>query len=138
MCGSCNEGVINAGVGGLFDYGPIGCTLKENFLTTWRRHFVLEEDMLEIATVCMTPEVVLKYVSVLVAIYACVHRLIFLLFLRCGHLYGIRASGHVDRFTDLMVRDEKTSDCFRADKLLESTPLLDLGALGGFSWVYHD
>ncbi len=55
--------IIRSGVGGLFDYGPIGCTLKENFLTTWRRHFVLEEDMLEIATVCMTPEVVLKYVG---------------------------------------------------------------------------
>ena len=52
----------SAGVGGLFDYGPIGCTLKENFLAAWRRHFVLEEDMLEIATVCMTPEVVLKCV----------------------------------------------------------------------------
>jgi hypothetical protein len=79
-----------AGVGGLYDYGPIGCTLKENFLAVWRRHFVLEEDMLEIATVCMTPEPVLK------------------------------ASGHVDRFTDLMVKDEKTADCFRADKLLEA------------------
>ncbi len=74
----------------MYDYGPIGCTLKENFLAVWRRHFVLEEDMLEIATVCMTPEPVLK------------------------------ASGHVDRFTDLMVKDEKTADCFRADKLLEA------------------
>ena len=25
----------------------------------------------------------------------------------------------MDRFTDLMVRDEKTLDCYRADKLLE-------------------
>eukprot|EP00455_Lapot_gusevi_P004261 TRINITY_DN1176_c0_g1_i1.p1 TRINITY_DN1176_c0_g1~~TRINITY_DN1176_c0_g1_i1.p1 ORF type:complete len:683 (-),score=282.08 TRINITY_DN1176_c0_g1_i1:70-2118(-) len=81
---------IYGGVGGLYDYGPIGTTLKENFLQLWRRHFVLEEDMLEIQTVCMTPEVVLK------------------------------ASGHVDRFTDLMVKDEKTGDCYRADKLLEA------------------
>lgn len=26
--------------------------------------------------------------------------------------------GHVNRFTDLLVRDVKTSDCYRADKLL--------------------
>ena len=30
-----------------------------------------------------------------------------------------RASGHVDRFTDVMVRDVKTGDCYRADHLLE-------------------
>lgn len=30
-----------------------------------------------------------------------------------------RASGHVDRFTDIMVKDKKTGDCFRADHLLE-------------------
>ena len=31
----------------------------------------------------------------------------------------IRTSGHVDRFTDFMVYDEKTRDPYRADKLLE-------------------
>ena len=46
--------------------------------------------MLEIATVSLTPEIVLK------------------------------ASGHVDRFTDLMVKDNKTGDCYRADKLVEA------------------
>ena len=30
-----------------------------------------------------------------------------------------RASGHVDRFTDFMVKDEVTGECFRADHLLE-------------------
>ena len=29
-----------------------------------------------------------------------------------------RASGHVDRFADFMVKDLKTGECFRADKLL--------------------
>ena len=37
----------------------------------------------------------------------------------CFYSPALRASGHVDRFTDLMVRDEKTLDCYRADKLLE-------------------
>lgn len=30
-----------------------------------------------------------------------------------------RASGHVDRFSDLMVKDMKTGEYFRADHLLE-------------------
>jgi glycyl-tRNA synthetase len=31
----------------------------------------------------------------------------------------LRASGHVERFTDFMVTDVKTGDCHRADHLLE-------------------
>ena len=31
----------------------------------------------------------------------------------------LKASGHVERFTDLMVTDVKTGDCHRADHLLE-------------------
>ncbi len=31
----------------------------------------------------------------------------------------LKASGHVDKFEDLMVKDTKTGECFRADKLLE-------------------
>ena len=31
----------------------------------------------------------------------------------------LKASGHVDRFTDFMVTDAKTGDCHRADHLLE-------------------
>jgi glycyl-tRNA synthetase (class II) len=31
----------------------------------------------------------------------------------------LKASGHVDRFTDFMVRDEVTKECYRADKLVE-------------------
>lgn len=55
----------------------------------WRKHFVLAENMLEMECTCLTPEAVLK------------------------------TSGHVDRFTDLMVKDPATGECFRADKLLE-------------------
>ena len=55
----------------------------------WRKHFVLNEQMLEMECTNLTPEVVLK------------------------------TSGHVDRFTDLMVKDLPTGECFRADKLLE-------------------
>ena len=30
-----------------------------------------------------------------------------------------RASGHVERFADYMVKDVKTGDCYRADHILE-------------------
>ena len=55
----------------------------------WRKHFVLAESMLEMECTCLTPAVVLQ------------------------------TSGHVERFTDLMVKDPETGECFRADKLLE-------------------
>lgn len=58
-------------------------------IDTWRKHFILNENMLEMECTCLTPEPVLK------------------------------TSGHVDRFTDLMVKDKETGECFRADKLLE-------------------
>ncbi|KDP22529.1 hypothetical protein JCGZ_26360 [Jatropha curcas] len=80
---------IYGGVAGLYDYGPPGCGVKSNVLAFWRQHFVLEENMLEVDCPCVTPEIVLK------------------------------ASGHVDKFTDLMVKDEKTGNCYRADHLLK-------------------
>ncbi|CAL5375426.1 unnamed protein product [Camellia sinensis] len=80
---------IYRGVAGLYDYGPPGCSVKSNVLAFWRQHFVLEENMLEVDCPCVTPEVVLK------------------------------ASGHVDKFTDLMVKDEKTGTCYRADHLIK-------------------
>ncbi|KAH7867162.1 hypothetical protein Vadar_029704 [Vaccinium darrowii] len=80
---------IYRGVAGLYDFGPPGCAVKSNVLAFWRQHFVLEENMLEVDCPCVTPEVVLK------------------------------ASGHVDKFTDLMVKDEKTGTCYRADHLLK-------------------
>ena len=35
-------------------------------------------------------------------------------------LYNHRASGHVDRFADLMVKDDKTGECFRLDHLIKA------------------
>lgn len=80
---------IHGGVKGLFDLGPPACALKAAMVDVWRKHFVLAESMLEMECTCLTPEVVLK------------------------------TSGHVDRFTDLMVKDPVSGECFRADKLLE-------------------
>uniref|UniRef100_A0A0K0CTN1 Glycine--tRNA ligase n=1 Tax=Angiostrongylus cantonensis TaxID=6313 RepID=A0A0K0CTN1_ANGCA len=81
---------IYGGVTGLYDFGPMGCALKANMLHEWRKHFVLEEGMLEVDCTSLTPEPVLK------------------------------ASGHVDRFADWMVKDVKTGECFRADHLIKN------------------
>ncbi|XP_061337119.1 glycine--tRNA ligase, mitochondrial 1 [Gastrolobium bilobum] len=81
---------IYRGVAGLYDYGPPGCAVKSNVLGFWREHFVLEENMLEVDCPCLTPEIVFK------------------------------ASGHLEKFTDLMVKDEITGTGHRADHLLKN------------------
>jgi glycyl-tRNA synthetase len=80
---------IYGGIAGQFDFGPMGCAMKNNMLNTWRSHFVLEEQMLEVDCTVLTPEPVLK------------------------------ASGHVERFADLMVKDVVNGECFRLDHLIK-------------------
>jgi glycyl-tRNA synthetase len=63
--------------------------LQANIVDNWRRHFILEEDMLEVDCTMLTPEEVLK------------------------------TSGHVDRFSDWMCKDKQTGEIFRADHLVE-------------------
>ncbi|KAG7272474.1 hypothetical protein CRUP_009026 [Coryphaenoides rupestris] len=84
---------IYGGVSGLYDFGPVGCALKNNILQIWRQHFIQEEQILEIDCTMLTPEPVLK------------------------------TSGHVDKFADYMVKDAKTGECFRADHLLKGNDL---------------
>uniref|UniRef100_A0A4W2FSJ3 Glycine--tRNA ligase n=1 Tax=Bos indicus x Bos taurus TaxID=30522 RepID=A0A4W2FSJ3_BOBOX len=81
---------IYGGVSGLYDFGPVGCALKNNIIQTWRQHFIQEEQILEIDCTMLTPEPVLK------------------------------TSGHVDKFADFMVKDLKNGECFRADHLLKA------------------
>ena len=45
---------------GLYDYGPPGCALEDNIIDSWRKHFVLEEGMLEIRLTILTHEDVFK------------------------------------------------------------------------------
>jgi glycyl-tRNA synthetase len=70
--------------------GPPGSALHANIVDVWRKHFVIEEEMLELDTTIMTLADVFK------------------------------TSGHVDRFTDWMTKDVKTGDIFRADHLIEA------------------
>ncbi|PKU32804.1 hypothetical protein llap_16892 [Limosa lapponica baueri] len=51
---------IYGGVSGLYDFGPVGCALKNNIIQAWRHHFIQEEQILEIDCTMLTPEPVLK------------------------------------------------------------------------------
>lgn len=75
---------------GLYDCGPSGCALQGNIVDVWRKHFVLEENMLEVDCTVITPELVLK------------------------------TSGHVDKFADWMCKDPVKGEYLRADHLVEN------------------
>ncbi|CAA0255029.1 unnamed protein product [Arabidopsis thaliana] len=81
---------IYHGVAGLYDFGLHGRTVELNILSLWRKCFVDEEDMMEVACTALTPEAVFN------------------------------ASGHVKKFTDLMVKDEVDGAFHRADHLVKS------------------
>ncbi|KAF5391113.1 hypothetical protein D9757_003066 [Collybiopsis confluens] len=81
---------IYGGVAGLYDYGPSGSALQANIIAEWRKHFIVEEGMLELDTTIMTPASVFE------------------------------TSGHVARFADWMVKDAKTGDVIRADHLVKN------------------
>ncbi|KAK9934238.1 hypothetical protein M0R45_021390 [Rubus argutus] len=68
---------------------PLSASSCPYFFLISLQHFVHEENMWEVDCPCLTPEAVLK------------------------------ASGHVDKFSDLMVKDDKTGTCYRADHLLK-------------------
>lgn len=80
---------IYGAVSGLYDYGPAGCALQANIIDIWRKHFIINDSMLEVDTTCLTPAEVLK------------------------------TSGHVDKFADWMCKDPATGEIFRADHLVE-------------------
>ena len=81
---------IYGGVGGFFTYGPPGAAVKQNLIALWRKHFVIEENLLEVDDTCIMPHDVLA------------------------------TSGHVERFNDFIVKDALDPNIFfRADKLLE-------------------
>lgn len=81
---------IYGGCTGLTHLGPIGASLKNNILQLWRQQFVLRERMFEIDCPSITIPAVFK------------------------------ASGHIDRFTDHIVKDIKTKEEFRLDHLIKA------------------
>lgn len=78
---------IYGGLRGAYDYGPLGVELKKNILKSWwQRNVYARDDVVGLDTSIITPYPVLK------------------------------ASGHVDEFTDLLVDCILTKERFRPDK----------------------
>lgn len=100
---------IYGGIGGFWDYGPLGAELKRNLRDTWWRTMTRErEDVVGIdATIIMHP-----------AIW--------------------KASGHVDTFADLMRECTLTNKRVRADHVdpQSGTALRYSGAKGSNGWTY--
>jgi glycyl-tRNA synthetase len=78
---------IYGGAAGFYDYGPIGSQLKHNVENLWREYYLIKENFIEIETPTITIHEVLK------------------------------ASGHVDEFTDLMISCDKCKKVFKADEV---------------------
>ena len=80
---------IYSGVSGFTDYGPLGASLKNNIMQKWRKQYVSGEGFYEIEGPTVMPKEVLK------------------------------ASGHVDNFTDPMTKCKSCGEVFRADHIIE-------------------
>jgi len=74
---------------GFWDYGPLGVSMRNNFVELWRRSIVKRDGMLEIDGSQILPRAVFE------------------------------ASGHLSGFTDPFVKCAKCGSVFRPDKLLE-------------------
>lgn len=79
---------LYGGAAGFYDFGPLGAPMKKKIIQKWRQHYVVEEGLLELDSPTITPEPVLK------------------------------ASGHVNHFTDAMVK------CGNCDASFEVTELV--------------
>ncbi|OPY27282.1 MAG: Proline--tRNA ligase [Methanobacterium sp. PtaU1.Bin242] len=82
---------IYAGVAGFFDYGPLGAVLKNKIMNKWRNYYVVREGFYEIESPTIMPEEALK------------------------------ASGHVDHFSDPMTECKDCLEVFRADHVIKET-----------------
>lgn len=80
---------IYSGVAGFYDYGPIGGILKKNIMDLWRKYYVYGEKFFEIEAPTVMPKETLK------------------------------ASGHVDNFTDPMTQCSECKEVYRADHIIE-------------------
>ncbi len=95
-----NTASIYGGQAGFFTYGHLGKSLKNNWESLWRKHFLnLDENFYEIQSNSILPESV------------------------------FRASGHIDNFNDPLIECKKCNSRFRADHLLEESGFADAEAL---------
>ncbi len=90
---------IYSGSAGFFDYGPLGAILKNNIIEKWRNYYVIKEGFYEIESPTIMPEEALK------------------------------ASGHVDHFTDPMTECKECMEVYRADHIIENALNKDVEGL---------
>jgi len=80
---------IYGGVAGFYDYGPLGSRLKQNIEDLWRNYYLMMDNCVEINTPTIT-------------------------------LYeALKASGHVDEFTDLTVDCKKCKRSYKVEDIIE-------------------
>ncbi len=80
---------IYGGIAGFYDYGPLGSQLKNNVENLWRRFYLLQDHCVEISTPTITLYEVLK------------------------------ASGHVEEFTDLTVDCARCKRSYKVEDIIE-------------------
>jgi len=94
---------IYGGLGGCYDYGPLGIELKKNLQARWWKAMTYRQDVVGIdASILMSPTV-------------------------------WKASGHVDGFNDPMVDCKECKNRFREDKIDTSKPCPNCGAKEQFT-----
>lgn len=77
------------GAAGFYDFGPLGTALKEKIIRKWRDHYVIGEGFLELDSPTIFPREVLK------------------------------ASGHVDHFTDIMIECTSCGSAYEVTELVK-------------------
>lgn len=94
---------IYGGVGGCYDYGPLGIELKKNIQDRWWKAMTYRQDVVGIdSSILMNPTV-------------------------------WKASGHIDGFSDPMVDCKSCKSRFREDQIDMSAPCTNCGAKGEFT-----
>ena len=86
---------IYGGSAGFYDYGPMGSRLKENLENLWRKYYLLKDANVEISTPTITLYDVLK------------------------------ASGHVDEFTDLTVDCKQCQTSFKVEDIIDENQTVE-------------
>jgi glycyl-tRNA synthetase len=80
---------IYGGIAGFYDYGPLGSQLKNNVENLWRKFYLLKDNCIEISTPTITLYEVLK------------------------------ASGHVEEFTDLTVDCNQCKRSYKVEDIIK-------------------
>jgi glycyl-tRNA synthetase len=89
---------IYGGIAGFYDYGPLGSQLKNNVENLWRSFYLLKDNCVEISTPTITLYEVLK------------------------------ASGHVEEFTDLTVDCSRCKRSYKVEDIIEKGISIDQAA----------